>query len=455
VDREPSGQGPELPQARIFEWTASGRTMIDIDRIRSEPDRVEANLERRRNPEILTLFRQVRAQDASWRAARLEADRLRKRRNELGRAIAAAKARGTPSTEAEEEAKAIPERLRAAEDREAEAQAARDASLLRLPNLLDDSVPYGKDDTENAVVASWGEPAPALPSRRPHAELLEKLGFAEFDRARRASGAGFYYLRGDGVLLDLALQRFALELLVERGFTPVVPPYFLRRGPYEGVTDLADFENVMYKVEGEDLYLIATSEHPLAALYLGEILDEAAMPLRLAGVSACFRKEIGGHGVDQKGTFRVHQFTKIEQFVFCRPEESPGVHEELRGNAEEVFRRLRVPYRVVNVCTGDVGTVAAKKYDIEAWFPRQGAYREVVSCSNCTDYQARRLGIRLGRTGRPGKIVPHTLNSTAIATSRAIAVIAEQYQQDDGTITVPEALRPYLGGRTSLGSAAP
>jgi len=212
----------------------------------------------------------------------------------------------------------------------------------------------------------------------------------------------------------------------------------------------------MYKVEGEDLYLIATSEHPIAALYQGEILDEATMPIRLAGLSTNFRREIGGHGVDQKGLFRVHQFTKVEQFVFSRPEESPALHEELRANAEEIFRRLEVPYRVVNVCTGDVGTVASKKYDIEAWFPRQQAYREVVSCSNCTDYQARGLGIRLGRAGRPGKVVPHTLNSTAIATTRALAVIVEQYQRSDGTLEVPRVLRPYLGGREHLvGSTAP
>jgi seryl-tRNA synthetase len=185
-------------------------------------------------------------------------------------------------------------------------------------------------------------------------------------------------------------------------------------------------------------------------LYQGEVLDEDRLPIRLAGVSPCFRKEIGGHGVDQKGIFRVHQFHKVEQFVFCRPEDSPAIHEEIRANLEEVFRRLEVPYRVVNVCTGDLGTVAAKKYDLEAWFPRQQAYREVGSCSNCTDYQARRLGIRMGKAGRPGKVVPHTLNSTAVATSRALAVILEQYQQSDGSVAVPRVLRPYMGGHETI-----
>ncbi len=425
--------------------------MIDIELLRKEPKRVEENLARRRNPEYLRLAEEARSFDAEWRDAVREADRLRALRNSLGRRIAEARQAHASTAELEAEAGRIPEELAAAEAREGEARTARDAALRRLPNLLDDSVPYGKDDTENVVVATWGEPAKGGPHLKPHGELLEALGLADFERGRRASGAGFFYLKGAAVELDLALQRFALDFLLERGFTPVVPPFLLRRAPYEGVTDLADFENVMYKVDGEDLYLIATSEHPLAALYLGEILDEELLPIKLAGLSMNFRREIGGHGVDQKGVFRVHQFEKVEQFVFSRPEDSPRIHEELRANAEEIFRRLQIPYRVVNVCTGDVGTVAAKKYDIEAWFPRQQAYREVVSCSNCTDYQARRLGIRAGKAGKPGKTVPHTLNSTAVATSRAIAVIVEQYQQPDGSVVVPDVLRPYLRGRSTIG----
>ncbi|HTT72953.1 MAG TPA: serine--tRNA ligase [Thermoplasmata archaeon] len=429
--------------------------MIDVERLRKEPKRVEENLARRRNPEYLRLAVEARSADEEYRAELKEADALRKRRNELGRAIADARRANAEAAALEREAGLLPDRLAAAEAREAEAKARRDRALRRLPNLLDDAVPYGKDDSENVVVATWGEPRRTADGLRPHGELLEALGLASFDRGRRASGAGFYYLTGAAVDLDLALQRFALDLVKERGFTLVEPPLMLRRGPYEGVTDLADFENVMYKIDGEELYLIATAEHPLAAMREGEILDEDELPIRLAAVTPCFRREIGGHGVDQKGIFRVHQFTKVEQFVFARPDDSPAVHEEIRANAEEVFRRLEVPYRVVNVCTGDVGTVAAKKYDIEAWFPRQQAYREVVSCSNCTDYQARRLGIRMGKAGRPDKIVPHTLNSTAIATSRGLAVVLEQYQQPDGSVTVPQVLRPYLGGLERIGPAAP
>jgi len=429
--------------------------VLDVERLRNEPEKTEENLRRRQHPPYLKMFAEARARDVEWRASLAEADRLRRRRNELSRLIAESRRTGTPSPAVEAEAKAIPEQMREVESREGALLAARDALLRRLPNLLDDSVPFGKGDSENVVVASWGNPGPARPGLKPHGEALEALGMAEFARAQRTSGAGFYYLRGPVVLLDLALQRFALELLVSRGFTPVEPPYMLRRAPYEGVTDLADFENVMYKIDGEDLYLIATSEHPLAALHMGEILDEDDLPIRLAGVSPCFRREIGGHGVDQKGIFRVHQFQKVEQFVFCRPDDSARMHEEIRENAEEVFRRLEVPYRVVNVCTGDLGTVAAKKFDIEAWFPRQGQYREVVSCSNCTDYQARRLGIRLGKAGRPGKIVPHTLNSTAVATSRALAVIVEQYQRPDGSVEVPTALRPYMAGLSALTRTVP
>jgi seryl-tRNA synthetase len=427
--------------------------VIDLELMRKEPERVEANLARRRDPALVTRFAEARARDAEWRASRAEADRLRKRRNELSRAIAKARAEGAGTAELEAEARAALDQFDAVARREATLDTERNRLIRSLPNLLDASVPYGKDDTENVTVATWGEPITDPAYRKSHGELLESLGMAEFDRARRASGAGFYYLKGPVVLLDLALQRYALDFVLERGFTPVIPPYMLRREPYEGVTDLADFEKVMYKIEGDDLYLIATSEHPLAALYQGEILDADSLPIRLAGLSMNFRREIGGHGVDQKGIFRVHQFEKVEQFVFSRPEDSPAIHEEIRGNAEEVFRRLEIPYRVVNVCTGDLGSVAAKKYDIEAWFPKQQAYREVVSCSNCTDYQARRLGIRLGRAGQPGKSVPHTLNSTAVATSRALAVILEQYQRPDGSVEVPRVLRPYVGGVDSIARA--
>ncbi len=329
----------------------------------------------------------------------------------------------------------------------------------RLPNIMHDSVPVGKDDRDNVPIKFEGTARvhdfPAVS----HVDLLESLDVADLERAARAAGARFVYLKGDLVLLAKALEFFALTKLTGKGFTPVEPPFMLRREAIEGAVDLSDFEDVIYKVEagagaGKDdapeLFLIATSEHPLAALHMGEIFEDAQLPLRYAGVSPCFRKEAGAHGKDTKGIFRVHQFSKVEQFVYCTAEDSWAIHEELIANAEEIYRELGIPYRVVNICTGDLGTVAAKKYDIEAWMPVQGAYREVVSCSNCTDYQARRYNTRHRKApGEPTSFV-HTLNSTAVAVQRTLVAILENFQQADGSVMIPEPLRQYLGGRDRI-----
>jgi seryl-tRNA synthetase len=250
----------------------------------------------------------------------------------------------------------------------------------------------------------------------------------------------------------MALINFALEELKNKGYVLVEPPFMMRKKPYEGVTDLADFEEMLYKIEEEDLYLIATSEHAIAAMHMNEVLDEKDLPLRYAGISACFRKEAGSHGRDTRGIFRTHQFNKVEQFIFCKPEDSWKMHEELRENAEYLAQKLELPYRLVSVCTGDIGTVAAKKYDLEVWMPAQNSYREIVSCSNCTDYQARRLNIKYREIkGKPPKDFVHTLNSTAIATGRTIVAILENYQQKDGSIIIPTVLRKYMGGIERIG----
>ena len=322
---------------------------------------------------------------------------------------------------------------------------------MRLPNMLHESVPVGKDDTENVEIRRNGTPGTFSFEIKNHGQLAAEQGWADFERAAKTSGAGFYFLKGSLVLLDMALQRYAIDLLVQKGFTPVIPPYMINRTSYEGVTDLGDFEKVMYKIDGDDAYLIATSEHPIGAMYQDEIFEEKDLPLKLAGISPCFRREIGAHGLDTKGLFRVHQFTKVEQFVYCNPEDSWQIHEELLANAEEIFRSLGLPYRVVNICTGDIGTVAAKKYDIEVWMPREGAYREVVSCSNCTTYQAVRLNIRVrDKSDFETKRHVHTLNSTAVATSRVLRAILENYQQEDGSVRVPDILRPSMNGREIL-----
>jgi seryl-tRNA synthetase len=349
------------------------------------------------------------------------------------------------------EAAALPQKIRDYDEERDEIAHAIRHYLMRLPNILDPGVPVGKDDTENVEIRRVGTVRTFDFELKNHGQLAADKGWADFERATKISGAGFYFLKGSLVLLDMALQRYAIDLLVRKGFTPIIPPYMINRPSYEGVTDLEDFEKVMYKIEGDDSYLIATSEHPLGAMHKDEIFEEKDLPLRLAGISPCFRREIGAHGLDTKGLFRVHQFTKVEQFVFCKPEDSWRIHDELLSNAEEVFQNLEIPYRVVNICTGDIGTVAAKKYDIEAWMPREKEYREVVSCSNCTSYQAVRLNIRVrDKSEFESKQNVHTLNSTAIATSRVMRAILENYQCKDGSVEIPRVLRPYINDKEYL-----
>ncbi len=423
--------------------------MLDIRLIRERPDVVRGDLKRRGAADKERLLDDVVRWDKEWRAAAAEADGLKKRRNEITRAIAAAKKEKADAAALRKEAADLPKKIAALDAQVAGLESKVRDGLMRLPNLLHESVPVGKDDTENVEVATWGKPKTFKFELKPHGELLEALQLADFERARKIAGAGFVYLMGDLVRLDQGLLQFSLDYMVKQGFTAVFPPFMMRRAAYEGVVDLADFENVMYRIDGEDLYLIATSEHPMGAMYMDEIISESQLPIKLTGIATQFRREIGGHGVDTKGFFRMHQFNKIEQFVFCRPEESWTWHEKLRANGEAIYRSLEIPYRVVNVCTGDIGTVAAKKYDIEAWYPRQGKYREVISCSNCTDYQARRLNIRAGKVGGE-KFIPHTLNSTAMATSRGLVAILENYQNEDGSVTIPKVLRPYMGGQDTI-----
>src|SRR5205823_278466 len=319
--------------------------MLDIRLIRENPEMIRKNLVKRRDPDKEKLLEDLILWDRAWRKALAEADGLKRRRNEITKEIAAAKKAGKSTDKLRKEAAALPKKIEAL-DREIDDLAAkvRDG-LMRLPNLLDESVPVGKDDTENVEVSRWGTPRSFDYELRPHGELLEALKFADFERARKIAGAGFVYLMGDLVRLDQALLAFALAFMVKQGFTPVFPPFMMRRSAYEGVVDLGDFESVMYKVQGEDLYLIATSEHPIGAMYMDEVIDDRQLPLRFAGLATQFRREIGAHGVDTKGLFRMHQFNKIEQFVFCRPEESPTWHEKLRANGEGIYRDVGASHR--------------------------------------------------------------------------------------------------------------
>lgn len=421
------------------------RKMLDIKLIRENPEFVKNNLVKRGNPENIKMLEALIDLDKEWRQNLTKLNDLRHERKLLTGEIAKLKKAGKDAGSQVEKAKTLEAEITGIQAEVAKAEEKTREYLMQLPNLLHETVPFGNDESGNVQVRRWG----AIPKFdfeiKNHIDLGLNLDIIDIERAGKVTGSRFFYLKGEGVLLDIALMSFALGEITKKGYLPVEPPYLMRREPYEGVTALGDFEEVLYKIENEDLYLIATSEHPMAAMFMNEVLKEEELPLKLAGISACFRKEAGAHGKDTRGMFRTHQFNKIEQFVFCTPEDSWKLHEELLRNAEELVQKLGLPYRVVNVCTGDIGTVAAKKYDIEVWMPAQKAYREVVSCSNCTDYQARRLGIRYReKEGAPTKGFLHTLNSTAIATGRTIVAIMENFQQEDGTVVVPEVLRKYM-----------
>jgi seryl-tRNA synthetase len=312
------------------------------------------------------------------------------------------------------------------------------------------TVPFGEDDTGNVEIRRWGEISNFKFKVKDHIDLALALDLVDLDRAAKVSGARFYYLKNELVQLNYALIKYALDFIVEKGFTLYQPPYLLKRKAISGAIALFDFEDVIYKIADEDLYLIGTSEHALLALHMDEILNGNDLPLKYAAISTCFRKEAGSHGRDTKGIFRVHQFEKIEQFIFSNPEDSWAEHQRLITNAEEFFRQLKLPYRIVNVCSGDLGIMAAKKYDLEAWLPGQNMYREMVSCSNCTTYQAVRAKIRYRDKSNDPTDYVHTLNSTLVATERTLIAIMENYQQEDGSINIPDVLVPYMKGISEI-----
>jgi seryl-tRNA synthetase len=418
--------------------------MLDIKFVRKNPNVVKENIAKRGDMAKVKLVDELLDHDKNWRAQVAEANRLRERLNTLTEEIAGLKKKGEDTSDKIAHAKNIPSKIKEAEEGAERHKEKVNYLLLRLPNLMHESVPIGKDENDNVEVRSWGK-IPELGFKpKDHIELGLDLGLIDLERAARVSGSRFYYLKDELVQLNYAVIKFALDFIVKKNFALFQPPYMLKRKPLEGAIALSDFEDTIYKIEGEDLYLLATSEHALLALQMDETLEAKDLPIRYSGVSPCFRKEAGTHGRDTKGIFRVHQFEKVEQFVFSKPENSWEEHEKLISNVEEIFQMLKLPYRVVNVCSGDLGTVAAKKYDLEVWLPGQGKYREAASCSNCTSYQAVRSNIRYReKPNEPAKFV-HTLNSTLVATERALIAIIENYQQKDGSILIPSALVPYI-----------
>jgi seryl-tRNA synthetase len=425
--------------------------MLDIRLIAESPDILRKDLRKRNDREKLKWVDDLLLKYKEYGRLVYEAQKLKQRRNEVGQEIARFKKAGRDVSKLLKEMKDIPGRIDDADKETAALKEKIDWYLLRLPNIMHSSVPEGKDDSGNVEIRKWGKQPAFRFKPLDHIDITSRWNLVDTERAAKAAGARFYYLKNELVLLNHALIRFSLDFISRRGYTLFQPPYMLRREAINGAVALSDFEDVIYKVEGENLYLIGTSEHAMLAYHMDELLEGSALPLRYAAVSPCYRKEAGAHGRDTKGIFRVHQFEKVEQFIFCRPEDSWKLHEELIKNAEDFFRELKIPFRVMNICTGDLGTMAAKKYDIEAWLPGQGQFREVVSCSNCTDYQSRRANIRFrDNPGDPTRF-PHTLNSTLVATERALIAIMENYQRADGGFEIPQVLQPYMGGRKFIG----
>ena len=402
--------------------------------------------------------------DNKVKKLRIKLDELRYKRNQITRKMG--KSSPEEKTMLLEKAKNLSEKIKSIESEFNNAKDRFYSILLSIPNILHHEVPVGLDERDNKPLRFWGRPKVMKKyierfmeetygfnvdynsvdyEIKGHADYGEKLHLTDVARAAKVSGSRFYYMLGDLVFIQIALIQYALDKLTSKGYIPIYPPLLMNKKAYYGVTSLGDFEDAIYKVENEDLFLIATSEHPMAAMYMNEVLETGELPVKLVGLSPCFRKEAGAHGKDTKGIFRIHNFDKIEQFIFSHPDESWNYHEEIIRNAEELFRGLGIPYRIVDICTGDIGVVAARKYDLEAWMPAQGRYREMVSASNCTDWQSYRLNIRFAKKrGYPSEGFVHTLNSTGIAVQRTITAIIENYQESDGVVVIPKILRKYL-----------
>ena len=424
--------------------------MLTLKFIRDNASLVKKDLKKRNDLEKVKWVDIVLKKHNQYLDLLKKEQELRHRRNLVTDEIRQLKKQGQDIKEKIKEAREFPQKVHALTTKVDALRNEIKYYLMRIPNVLHKSVPIGKSEKDNRVLRKFGQIKKPGFKLKTHEDVIESLNLGNFEAAAKVSGKGFYYLLGDLALMELALQKFAIDNLTKKGFVLAQVPPMLRKKPYEGVTDLKDFETMMYKIENEDLYLIATSEHAIAAMYSDKIFNENDLPKKFVGASQCFRKEIGSHGVDEKGLFRVHQFNKVEQFVFCKPEDSWKIFEELIKNSEELYKKLKLPYRVTSMCTVDIGTIASKKYDLEVYMPREG-YKEVVSCSNCTSYQATRLNIKYQK-GKEKEYI-HTLNSTAIATSRTLRAILENYQQKDGTVKVPSVLVPYMNGKKILGKS--
>jgi seryl-tRNA synthetase len=424
--------------------------MLDIKFLRTNPDIVKQNIKNKFQDEKLPLVDQVIELDKEFRESKTRAEALRANRNKVSKQIGALMAQGKKG-EAEEVKKQVTdmaEELEALSAKETTLEEEIRKIMLVIPNIIDPSVPIGKDDSENVEIERFGEPFVPDFEVPYHVDIMEKLDGIELDQARETSGNGFYYLKGDIARLHSACLSYARDFMIDRGFTYYIPPYMIRSSVVTGVMSFAEMENMMYKIEGEDLYLIGTSEHSMIGKFIDTITDEDKLPQTLTSYSPCFRKEVGAHGIEERGVYRIHQFEKQEMIVVCKPEDSMTWYNKLWKNTVDYFRSLDIPVRTLECCSGDLADLKVKSCDVEAWSPRQKKYFEVGSCSNLGDAQARRLKIRI--RGPEGTYLAHTLNNTCVAPPRMLIAFLENNLNEDGSIRIPEVLRPYMGGKSVI-----
>ena len=424
--------------------------MLDIKFLRTNPDIVKQNIKNKFQDEKLPLVDQVIELDKEFRESKTRAEALRANRNKVSKQIGALMAQGKKD-EAEVVKKQVTDmadELEALSQKETQLEEKIRKIMLVIPNIIDPSVPIGKDDSENVEIEKFGEPFVPDFEVPYHVDIMEKLDGIELDQARETSGNGFYYLKGDIARLHSACLSYARDFMIDRGFTYYIPPYMIRSSVVTGVMSFAEMENMMYKIEGEDLYLIGTSEHSMIGKFIDTITDEDKLPQTLTSYSPCFRKEVGAHGIEERGVYRIHQFEKQEMIVVCKPEDSMTWYNKLWQNTVDYFRSLDIPVRTLECCSGDLADLKVKSCDVEAWSPRQKKYFEVGSCSNLGDAQARRLKIRI--RGSEGTYLAHTLNNTCVAPPRMLIAFLENNLNEDGSIRIPEALRPYMGGKSVI-----
>ncbi len=424
--------------------------MIDIKFLRENPDAVKENIKKKFQDSKLELVDEVITLDAENRKTQQEADELRANRNKISKEIGALMAQGKKEEAAakKEEVAAGAKRLVELEEKEKELEEKITKIMMVIPNIIDPSVPIGKDDSENVEITRYGEPVVPDFEVPYHTEIMEKFNGIDLDSARKVAGNGFYYLMGDIARLHSAVISYARDFMIDRGFTYCVPPFMIRSNVVTGVMSFAEMDAMMYKIEGEDLYLIGTSEHSMIGKFIDTIVPEAELPKTLTSYSPCFRKEKGAHGLEERGVYRIHQFEKQEMIVVCKPEDSAMWFDKLWQNTVDLFRSMDIPVRTIECCSGDLADLKVKSYDVEAWSPRQKKYFEVGSCSNLGDAQARRLKIRVN--GENGKYFAHTLNNTVVAPPRMLIAFLENNLQADGSIKIPEVLWPYMGGKKEI-----